>query len=572
VNSAVPRPLEAVCRKAMALDPAARYASALDLAADVQRWLADEPVAAYPEPAGVRLRRWVRRHRTLVTAATVGLVLTAAGLGLGLAAVAREQQETAKERDDAREQRRRARAALDDMIGEDSLALLKTQDELLPAQRAFLERALTYYREFAARDSTDAEGRALVGRAQFRAGYIYATLRQLPEAEAAFRAALVVFKRLAADFPADPSSRRDLALCHVNLGATLHSMGKYPEAEAEYRAALAVQEKLAADFPADPNYRRDLAGYYTGLGTFHRSNVGKPSEAYEEYRAALEVLEALVADFPAVPEYRTALGLAYTDFGSILVALGLPAEAEVEYRKGLAIREKLAADFPAEPKLAASLGLNYYSFGKFVSDRGDLAAAIDWYAKAATTLEPVYLRDRRFDRAGGGGGVRLYRLSPYDTTHFTAREFLKFSHLGRAKALMQLGRFAEAVRDWDRALEYDDGSSRTAIGLGRATAQARGGDLMNAVAGANALASDPAASAETLSNTARVFAVASAAATDDAAQADRCAARAVELLRQAVAKGYAEVANLRQDADLAPLRRRADYAALLWDLADTPLK
>jgi len=54
----VPPALEAVCRKALALRPEDRYASALDLAADVEHWLADEPVSAYHEPLTVRVRRW----------------------------------------------------------------------------------------------------------------------------------------------------------------------------------------------------------------------------------------------------------------------------------------------------------------------------------------------------------------------------------------------------------------------------------------------------------------------------------------------------------------------------------
>src|SRR5207237_2250264 len=62
VNPAVPKPLEAVCLKAMAVRPEDRYASALDLAADVERWLCDEPVSAYPEPWSARLARWVRRN------------------------------------------------------------------------------------------------------------------------------------------------------------------------------------------------------------------------------------------------------------------------------------------------------------------------------------------------------------------------------------------------------------------------------------------------------------------------------------------------------------------------------
>ena len=46
----MPRALEAICLKAMATRPEDRYATALELAADVKRWLADEPVTAWREP------------------------------------------------------------------------------------------------------------------------------------------------------------------------------------------------------------------------------------------------------------------------------------------------------------------------------------------------------------------------------------------------------------------------------------------------------------------------------------------------------------------------------------------
>lgn len=77
VNAAVPKPLEGVCLKAMTLQPRDRYRSPQDLADDVERRLADEPVEAFPEPVLVRARRWVRKHPTLTT--TTAATLCAPG-------------------------------------------------------------------------------------------------------------------------------------------------------------------------------------------------------------------------------------------------------------------------------------------------------------------------------------------------------------------------------------------------------------------------------------------------------------------------------------------------------------
>jgi tetratricopeptide (TPR) repeat protein len=62
VKRGVSASLEAVCLKAMALRPEERYGSAQDLKAEVERFLADEPVRAYREPWTTGARRWVKRH------------------------------------------------------------------------------------------------------------------------------------------------------------------------------------------------------------------------------------------------------------------------------------------------------------------------------------------------------------------------------------------------------------------------------------------------------------------------------------------------------------------------------
>ncbi|MCI0464805.1 MAG: bifunctional serine/threonine-protein kinase/formylglycine-generating enzyme family protein [Gemmataceae bacterium] len=82
VNRQVPRALNAICLKAMALRPQDRYRSAKELAEDVERWLADEPVRAYREPLFARLTRWVRRHKALVTGAAALLVTAVVALAV----------------------------------------------------------------------------------------------------------------------------------------------------------------------------------------------------------------------------------------------------------------------------------------------------------------------------------------------------------------------------------------------------------------------------------------------------------------------------------------------------------
>ncbi len=82
VDPAIDPALEAVCLKAMAVGAADRYASPRALAGDVDRWLADEPVTAYPEPLVRRARRWAKRNRTLVASAAATLVMAAVGLGV----------------------------------------------------------------------------------------------------------------------------------------------------------------------------------------------------------------------------------------------------------------------------------------------------------------------------------------------------------------------------------------------------------------------------------------------------------------------------------------------------------
>jgi serine/threonine-protein kinase len=79
----VPRPLEAICLKAMSTPREPRYSAVGALSEDIGNWVRGDPVSAWREPWPIRTRRWIRRHRTPVVAAAgallVGLTLLASG-------------------------------------------------------------------------------------------------------------------------------------------------------------------------------------------------------------------------------------------------------------------------------------------------------------------------------------------------------------------------------------------------------------------------------------------------------------------------------------------------------------
>jgi serine/threonine protein kinase/formylglycine-generating enzyme required for sulfatase activity len=153
VNPAVPRALEAVCQKAMELAPEERYGSAHDLAADVERWLADEPVSAWREPLATRLIRWGRRHRTTVIAGAVLCVTAIAALIVSHLLLAQEQERTetalnevtqekqSKERalEKLGQEQRRTEKAIEDRAHTQVEALLEANPRAVPAILAGLE-------------------------------------------------------------------------------------------------------------------------------------------------------------------------------------------------------------------------------------------------------------------------------------------------------------------------------------------------------------------------------------------------------------------------------------------------
>jgi tetratricopeptide (TPR) repeat protein/tRNA A-37 threonylcarbamoyl transferase component Bud32 len=136
VKPAVPQALEAICQKALALKPEARYATPRALADDVEHWLADEPVGAWQEPWTGRARRWVRRNRTLATAAATTVLLAVLTGGVVYALVQQHQ----------REQQEQTDRVVNQALGQ-AKALRDQARAIPPGDLAQLERSASLWRD-----------------------------------------------------------------------------------------------------------------------------------------------------------------------------------------------------------------------------------------------------------------------------------------------------------------------------------------------------------------------------------------------------------------------------------------
>jgi tetratricopeptide (TPR) repeat protein len=137
LGGSVPRDLRTIVLKALEKDPDRRYASASELAAELRRYLADEPIVAHPPSAFYQLRKFTRRHRALVAAAILaGIALVA---GSTAATVAWLQARAASRR--AAEINRVLRDALESPLPYEGGREV-TMVEFLDATRERLEREL----------------------------------------------------------------------------------------------------------------------------------------------------------------------------------------------------------------------------------------------------------------------------------------------------------------------------------------------------------------------------------------------------------------------------------------------
>jgi serine/threonine protein kinase len=385
--------LDWIVMKTLEKDRNRRYESANGLALDVQRYLNDEPVQACPPSQSYRLKKFLRRNKGPVLAASMvvlalvgGIIGTTLGLLHAQASAETAQDEawkTGQERDranDARAEERKAKDAesrqrklaeaardraadaLDAMTSDVAPEALTQQQLITPKQKEFLTKALEFYRELLKEKLADEATQHRLALAASRVANIEYALGRKEAAALMIRQARDFYAQLATEFPS-PKHRQDLARCQNNLGILLARLGRHQEAEIEDRAALFLRKQLAADYPKDPEHLRELANSHTGLGA-RLAFSSKWDEAEIEYRAAGAILEDLVAKDSRNSASRYLLAQTRHNLGLLFSSQGKREKAAAEFRAGIAIRQELAREDPRAPKYRDELALGHHNLAE----------------------------------------------------------------------------------------------------------------------------------------------------------------------------------------------------------------
>jgi len=419
--------------------------------------------------------------------------------------------------------------------------LLVGQGDWVAARVAY-EQAGNLQKKLADRYPADPGYRYELAATHNNLGALLSSVGQRDAARAEYEQARGLDKTLADQYPAVPVYQQKLAQSHSNLGLLMADLGEAKAARAEYEQACHLQRRLADQYPAVPAYLHDLSRTHRYLGNLLR-DLGQREAARSEYERARDLQKTLVERYPAVPDYLQDLAVTHSSNGSLLARLGERTAAWAELERACKIQKNLADQYPAVRQFGMDLAYTYTRMGVMVFDDGRAAESLAWYDKAIATLDPAH------------------RAEPRD---FRATKILRNCHHNRANAYEALNRFAEAVKDRDRAVELSPAAEQPEMRAARAFSRLRAGQVAEAVAEVQELANSSNLSAVDSYNFACCYSIASGKVAD---KKQEYADRAMELLRKAVMAGFKDAAQMAKDTDLDPLRGRDDFKRLLEGLA-----
>ena len=374
--------LDWITMKAIEKDPAHRYPSAAELAAEIRRYLADEPVFASPPSVLYRLRKFARRRRAFV----LGSGAVAAALVAGVFATAWQAVRATRAEEQARREAATSSAVnrfLTDMLAEANPEKNVRGREV--TVREILDGAAATVDELAVDPAVRAEIRSTIGTA-------YREIGRYDESEAHLRAALDTRRAVAGIDPALIADSVD------ELGEVIWEQGRYDEIEPLWREAYEL--RLARFGKNDPLVAASLnnlaalryaVGDYDGAAELYRESLAIRRHAFgsehvdvaeslsnlaiiEQVLGRMDESEAHVRE--ALRIYRKAMGDDHLNVATVIDNLavllktqGRLEEAEPLYREALAIR--VAALGRRHLMVAASLN----NLGRLLQAKGDHGAA-----------------------------------------------------------------------------------------------------------------------------------------------------------------------------------------------------
>ena len=309
--------LDWITMTAIAKEPARRYASALDLAADLRRHLRHEPVKASPLGAAYQMRKFARRHRLAVTLAAAGLVVLLAFT----AVTAFQSRRVARERDRAE----RIAGFLAEMLA--TVDPEAVGEGLWTDLRDRVENGEEFDRLFAEVNPTDAALRLLDEEVLAPAG-----------------------RTIDDELGDDPLLAARL---RTRFGQAYRALGLFERAEPYHRQALEQQIALLG---------------HDHLETIHNQNgLAVLLEDMDRYAEAESLaLDALARARSALGEESPEVLSALNNLGVILSRTGREEEAEAMRREALAHHRRVLGDDHVETIVAiGSLGIQLHEVGDF---------------------------------------------------------------------------------------------------------------------------------------------------------------------------------------------------------------
>ena len=366
VVSHIPRALEAICLKAISVNPEARYKSAKLLADDIDKWLADEPVSAYQEPPMDQARRWANRHRSTVVLG-ISTVLFAM-IGMLLFGVFQEKN------------KRDLQLKNDQIVAEHSEAISQKTRAEANAKSMFdrSHMAISFIKKFADDVIQNPELNNRPELSSFRKEMLAGTIG--------------FYKKLQAQLEKDknvrPESMDALAGGETELGELINAIGNKQDALNVLNASIANYEKLAAANPGNLQFQFRLAHTYKITGSIYEE-IGQTQLAFKPLQKALEIIEELLGNHTQNKLYQSEMASILMKLGVHYRATGKAKMAEELFQKSTKNLQQLAEQFPEDNQMQVDLAIGYQNLGLIHHDLGQYEAARECVLKAVRVMEKL---------------------------------------------------------------------------------------------------------------------------------------------------------------------------------------